>query len=126
MGRPAREVVQIGISGARIVTVSRQRVDYIDMAGQAQFVDLEECARSWGQWHDGHRGEYLPLPGASDQSIAAWNACCVGQRGALDNPPWAEFQNERKTRFEFASREALYRELLNPLREASWQTFDTD
>jgi hypothetical protein len=52
------------------------------------------------------------LPGASEQGIAAWSARCVGLRGALDDPPWAEFLNERNTRFEFGSYEALYAELL--------------
>jgi hypothetical protein len=66
------------------------------------------------------------LPGATEQSAAAWNARCVGQRGASDNPPWVEFMNARMTRFEFATYEALYSELLTPLRREGWQTFDTD
>jgi hypothetical protein len=126
MDHPHREVVQVGVSGARIVAVTHQRIDYIDMAGQARSVDLEACARGWGRWHDEHRGEFLPLPGSSEQGIAAWNARCVGERGALDNPPWAEFRNERATRFVFETRDALYRELLTPLGKAGWHTFDTD
>jgi hypothetical protein len=126
MNHPQREIVRIGASGARIVAVTRQRIDYIDMAGQEQFIDLEECARRWGRWHDERSQEFLPLPGATEQGIAASNARCVGKRGALDNPPWAEFRNERNTRFEFGSYEALYTELLGPLRQAGWHTFDTD
>jgi hypothetical protein len=126
MDHPNREVVQVGASGARIVAVTHQRIDYFDMAGQARSIDLEECARSWGRWHDEHRREFLPLPGSSEQGIAAWNARCVGERGALDNPPWAEFRNERATRFVFETRDALYLELLTPLRKAGWHTFDTD
>jgi hypothetical protein len=123
---PQGEVVRVGVSGARIVTVSRQRIDYIDMAGQDRFVDLEECARAWARWHEERRSEFLPLPGASEQSIVAWNARCVGQRGACDNPPWAAFMNERHTRFEFPSYDALYQELLRPLQKAGWHTFDTN
>jgi hypothetical protein len=126
MNHRQREIVRIGISGARIVAVTRQRIDYIDMAGQKQFIDLEECVRSWGRWHDDRRQEFLPLPGATEQGIASWNARCVGRRGALDNPPWAEFMNERNTRFEFATYEALYTELLGSLMQAGWHTFDTD
>src|SRR5262245_51330890 len=107
MDRPHGEVVRIGVSDARIVAVTRQRIDYIDMAGQYLFVDLEECARTWARWHDEHRSDFLPLAGASEPSIVAWNACCVGKRGACDNPPWAAFMNERNTRFEFKSDEAL-------------------
>jgi hypothetical protein len=126
MDIPQGEVVRIGESGARIVAVTRERIEYIDMAGQERFVDLEECAGAWRQWHDDHRSEFLPLPGASAQDIVAWNARCVGVRGACDNPPWAAFRNQRNTRFEFASYDALYRELLNPLGKAGWHTFDTD
>jgi hypothetical protein len=122
MNRPQREVVRVGASGARIVAVTRQRIDYIDMAGQEQFIDLEECASRWGRWHDDRSQEFLPMPGATEQGIAAWNARCVGQRGFQ----WAEFMNERNTRFEFATYEALYTELLDPLRQAGWHTFDTD
>jgi hypothetical protein len=120
------EVVRIGVSGARIVAVTRQRIDYIDMVGQERFIDLEECAKGWAQLHDDRSQEFLPLPGATEQGIAAWNASCVGQRGALDNPPWAEFMNERNTRFEFGTYEALYEQLLRPLKRAGWHTFDAN
>jgi hypothetical protein len=126
MIQPHGEVVRIASSTARITRVTRQRVDYVDMAGQVQFIDLEECVANWNSWHDSHRGEFLPLPGSSPETTAAWNARCVGLRGALDNPPWAEFMNERKTRFEFVSYAALYAELLTPLKKAGWHTFDTD
>jgi hypothetical protein len=106
--------------------VTRQGIDYIDMAGQERFIDLEECARGWGRWHDDRSQEFLPLPSATEQSIAAWNARCVGQRGALDNPPWAEFMNERNTQFEFGTYEALYDELLRPLKRVGWHTLDTN
>jgi hypothetical protein len=84
------EVIRIGASGARIVSVTQKRIEYIDVAGQEQFVDLEECATNWAGWHDNHSQEFLPLPGATEQGITAWNARCVGQRGATDDPPWAE------------------------------------
>jgi hypothetical protein len=120
------EVIRIGASGARIVKVSQKRIEYVDMAGKQQFIDLEICAKNWVGWHDQHAHEFFPLPGASDEDVTTWNARCVGQRGALDNPPWAEFTNERKTRFEFETGEALYRELLGPLMQAGWHTFDID
>jgi hypothetical protein len=31
-----------------------------------------------------------------------------------------------ETRFEFGSYQALYQELLTPLEQAGWHTFDTD
>lgn len=94
--------------------------------GQERFIDLEECARGWGQLHDDRRQEFLPLPGTTEQGVAAWNANCVGQRGALDNPPWAEFKNERNTRFEFGTYEGLYEQLLRPLKRVGWHTFDAN
>jgi hypothetical protein len=126
MSQTAPEVIRVGTSGARIVRVTRELIEYIDTTGQERFVDLEECARNWGRWHDERRQEFLPLAGASPPSIAPWNARCVGRRGALGNPPWAEFMNERKTRFEFRTYQDLYGELLRPLKQAGWHTFDTD
>lgn len=126
MSHPQRETVRIGASGARIVAVTDQRIDYIDLEGRDLFIELGECASKWERGHEERRGEFLPLGDASDQDVAAWNARCVGLRGALDDPPWAQFMNERNTRFEFESCEDLYAELLVPLMKAGWQTFDTD
>jgi len=106
--------------------VNHERLEYIDGAGQEQVIELKECARNWVRWHDNHRQEFVLLPGASEADALIENARCVGQRGALDDPPWAELMNERKTRFEFESYEALYRELLGPLSRAGWGTFDTN
>jgi hypothetical protein len=124
MGDATSEVVSIGVSNARIVGVSRERIDYIDAAGEERFIDLHVCARNWGRWRERSSG-FRPLPGSTPESIAVWNARCVGERGALDNPPWAQFMNERCTRFEFSSDEALYQEMLDPLKQAGWHTFDT-
>ncbi len=118
-------VVRIGNSTARILSVAPQSVDYIDDAGQKHSVDLKECARNWGRLRGAGMPELRQSAGSSEQ-LAAWNSRCVGQRGALDHPPWAEFMDEQRTRFEFATYEALYQELLTPLRRAGWQTFDTN
>ena len=120
------EVIRVGAFGARIISVASQRLDYIDMAGQEQSIDLEECAKNWAGWSRDHRQEFVLFPGTSEKSSARWNARCVGERGALDDPPWAAFMNERKTCFEFETYEALDEELLGPLMQAGWHTFDTD
>ena len=104
--KPERETIRIGVSGARIVAVTRQRIDYIDMAGKEQFIDLEESAR-----------RLRTVTGSQE---------FVGLRAVLEDPPWAEFMNERTTRFEFATEGALYAELLGPLQQAGWATFDWD
>jgi hypothetical protein len=114
------EVIRVGVLGARIVAVTRERVEYVDMEGQERVIDLEQCARKWVQWRDSLS------PAANEPGVRAWNARCVGQRGALDRPPWAEFTNERKTRFEFPSYEALYGQLLTQLKQVGWHTFDAD
>src|SRR5262249_37354648 len=103
---------------------THQRIDYFDMAGQEQFIDLEECAGSWGRLRDAQSQSFLPLPGATEEGIAEWNARCIGQRDLSDSPPWAEFTNDRNTRFEFATYEAASTELPGPLRQAGWHTFD--
>jgi hypothetical protein len=103
---PERETIRIGVSGARIVAVTRQRIDYIDMAGKERFIDLEESARR--------------------ESVNTGSQEFVGLRAALEDPPWAEFMNERTIRFEFATEGALYAELLGPLQQVGWHTFDWD
>ena len=125
MGDPTCEIVSIGVSGARIVGVTRERIDYIDAAGEERFIDLEECARSWERWR-AQSGGFSSVAGLDRGEPATWQTGCVGQRGAVDNRPSAQLMNERRTRFEFTSYEALYKELLDPLKRAGWHTFDTD
>lgn len=119
------EIVSIGANGVQIVDVTQHRITYVDLKGEEQFVDLEECARNWMQKRDDTEAEFLRLSDDSDRDVASWNSCCVGQRGATDDPPWVEFMNERRTRFEFESYQSIYKELLGPLANAGWHTFDT-
>lgn len=120
------ELVRIGVSDARIVSVSRERIEYVDKAGESRFIDLIACATAWARARSSNSAHFVPLPGATEQSAIAWNSRCVGLRGALDNPCWVSFMNERRTRFEFESYDALYREVLAPLRKVGWRTFDTN
>ena len=122
----ALEVIRVGASHAQILRVARTRIDYIDMRGRRQSIDLEECAMNWIRWHDDHIQEFMLIPGSSTADSDRWNARCVGERGALDHPPWVQFMNERNSRFEFRNYEALYGELLVPLMQNGWHTFDTD
>jgi hypothetical protein len=120
------EVNRVEASGARIIRVSQQRIEYVNMKGQEQFIDLEECAKNWVRWCGDNNEEFVPVPGASQADIDAERARCVGLRGGTDPVWWAKFMNERKTRFEFASWEARWRELQGPLMTAGWCTFDTE
>jgi hypothetical protein len=104
------ELVQIGVAGARIVRVTAERIEYVDSAGRERAVDLRECVRVWCERH-----------GTSE-----WDSRCVGDRGALDEPPWVRFVSDRATVFELASYEALYEELLGPLHAVGWHTFDSN
>src|SRR6266576_3408393 len=92
------ESIRVGASGARIVRISQKRIEYVDMGGQEQFIDLEECARNWKRWCDDHPREFIPVPGGSQAEMDAWNAHCVGQRGGAYPLWWAEFMNERMIR----------------------------
>ena len=126
MDHTTPEVVRVGAPGVRIACITSQRIDYIDMGGHEQSIDLEECAQRWVRWYEEHRQEFLVLPGASQAEVDTENARCVGQRGGGHSTWWAEFMTERKTRFEFAGLEALWRELLGPLMRFGWRTFDTN
>ena len=124
MNQHAPEIVRIGIAGAHVKSVSPEQVDYVDEAGKERFVDLEQCARNWVQHRNEHAQDFCLVSDASAEAVATWNSHCVGQRGALDDTPWVEFMNDRRTRLEFASYEAVYT-LLGPLSQAGWHTFDT-
>jgi hypothetical protein len=97
------EIVRIGVANARIKCVTRQRVEYLDEAGQECFVDLEECNRNY--LHLGGRTRY------------------VGDRALSCDPPWIEFRNNRRTRFEFESSNEAFRFKLQ-LMKVRWLTFD--
>ena len=124
MNQFAREIVRISVAGARVTSVTQQRLEYIDEAGQAWSIDLEQCARNWVQYHDDNKQDFRLTCGASTESAAQWNLRCVGERDASDNPPWVEFMNDRRTRFQFESFEAVYQHLLGRLAEVGWHTFD--
>lgn len=97
----ATEIVRVGVANASIKGVTPQRLDYLDEAGQERFVDLEECIGS----------------------AASGSSRCVGRRGLLDDPPWIEFTNNRRTRFEFgSSNEASGLKL--EIMKARWRTLD--
>ena len=99
----APEIVRIDVDNARIKSVTRQRVEYLDESGQECFVDLEECNRNY--LHLGGRTRY------------------VGDRALLFDPPWIGFRNNRRTRFEFeSSNEALGFKL--QLMRVRWLTLD--
>ena len=120
-----REIIRIGAGGSRSINVTQRTVEYVGLAGELCTLDLQECARNWVRWHRDHSDEFIPVTDASPADIDDGNARCVGTRGACDNPPWVEFMNERRTRFEFDSYEAIYREILGPISRHRWQTFDT-
>ena len=123
------ECVRIGTGPARITRVTDQKVEYIDESSRELFVDLQECERiagrleiaglfppsddlDWASVADG-------ISSSSEQTVPAGG--CVGLRGALDDPPWFQFLNRRRTQFEFKDREALDAELLTPMGR---MTFD--
>jgi len=118
------EVIRIETGSSRIISITQQRIEYLGLAGEPCTIDLEECARNYMRWHSDHSDEFVALSGPAE--VDAWNARCVGTRDLCDSPPWVQFMNERRTRFEFDSYEAIYRELLTPLSRYGWQTFDMD
>jgi len=48
----------------------------------------------------------------------------VGLRGAIDEPPWFQFLNRRRTQFEFKDYEHIQSALLQPLARSDWRTWD--
>jgi hypothetical protein len=71
------EILKIGKGNARIKSVTSKQVEYLNDAGQDCFVDLEECKK------------YFAEPGRTVRYVA--------HRRFLDDPPWIEFKNKRRT-----------------------------
>ena len=120
------EVIRINAGGSRIISVIQRQIEYVGLAGEPCTIDMKGCARNWARWRSDHSDDFITVTDSSQAEIDDWNARCVGTRGALDDPPWVQFTNQRHTRFEFDSYEAIYRELLTPLSRYGWQTFDMD
>ena len=121
MNQMVPEIVRIGVANARIKCVTRQRVEYLDEAGQECFVDLDECARNWDQLHNKNEDDLVLL--TSEDSAGRRKYRHVAGRGMIGDPPWVEFTNKRRTRFEFGSSGEAY-ELKHLLFEARWITED--
>lgn len=126
MNPERKEVVRIGVGPAVITRVTRDQVEYIDDAGKPCSIGLQQCAQNWVMHFIEQRDNIITLPGATEESIDRWNAGCVGRRSAVSDPPWVEFMDERRARFEFKNYEAIYALLLTPLMKAGWHTFDAD
>jgi hypothetical protein len=117
------EIVRIGVGNARITCVTRQRVEYFDETGQECFVDLEECARNWAQSLTEEDEDDFVLLTSEDSDAARRKRRYVGGRGLLEDPPWIEFANKRRTRFEFESLNEGYG-LIIPLKKVRLLTLD--
>src|SRR5580658_6855956 len=90
------EVIPVGASEDRIVRVTPDRIEYIDLAGQDQVIDLDECATNWVQYWKDQSTDFIFMPRATQESVDAWNARCVGRRGREGTLYWVELMNERK------------------------------
>ncbi len=113
------EIVRIGVGNARIKCVTRQRVEYFDEAEQECFVDLDECARTWVE----ECGDDFVEWRSEDNDAARGMPRYVGRRGLLYDPPWIEFANKSRTRFEFESLNEGYG-LIIPLKKVRCLTLD--
>jgi hypothetical protein len=125
------ELVRIGAGPAKIVQITRQDVRYVDSNGAELLIDLEECARTCMVLR--RLGSFPPQDDTDWAAIVDANAqlatedpayFCVGLRGAVDEPPWFQFLNRRRTQFEFEDYDAISDQLLTPLAKVGWQTWD--
>jgi hypothetical protein len=136
-GGLAPEVKRMSASGAHIVCITHELIEYVNTAGKRQFIDLEECARNWMRYRHDHSHEFISLPPVPEIKFEDYGAAallfnfkdsrCVALRDTYAG--WVEFMNDRKTRFEFPAGQGfggdIWRELLMPLLQVGWCTFDT-
>ena len=87
------------------MSVTAQRVAFVDDRGEEGSVDLDECAQACAT-EEGMAGAGGERPR------------CVGWRGSLfSNPSWAQFIDRHDTRFEFQTGAKMVQSLLAPLHE---------
>jgi hypothetical protein len=125
------ELVRIGTGAARIVDIIRRQLRYTDDAGADVIIDLEDCARIGRALHNAdlfppaEDTDWAKLAtGKADFSSLDLSHGCVGLRGAIDDPPWFQFLDRRRTQFEFKDEDDIRNDLLRPLAAAGWQTWD--
>ncbi len=124
-------LAHVGTGPARIVRISHQQLQYLNDDGAALVIDLEMCARTYrtlqnaGLFPPGDDTDWAKLA-AADPSFSTREVRfgCVGLRGAIDEPPWFQFLDQRRTQFEFPDYDAIQSDLLRPLGAAGWQTWD--
>ena len=116
------ELVHVGRGQARIVNVNGRAISYVNETGDDQLINLDECRCMFSALVEA--GGYPPTD-TSDWA-AAWDALpddkrshtpksLIGMRARLDDPPWFQFTNRRRTQFEFMDLEAMDALLLGPL-----------
>ena len=125
MTESSLEVVRIDGSVAPNLTVTPSQIQYTSVTGDPNTIELEECARNWMRLKREQADEFILVPGASRSDADKWDARCVGTRNGC-GPYWVQFMNDRNTRFEFATWEALMEHLVGPLARHGWHTFDTE
>ena len=125
------ERVRIGQGSARIVDVTPAELRYLGEDGVAAAVDLTDCARI--QRSLDHAGLFRPRDDTDWTSIATADPefarrdvsnGCVGLRAAVDDPPWFQFLDRRRTQFEFKDYDAIKNDLQRRLAAAGWYTWD--
>jgi hypothetical protein len=127
------ELVHIGRGPADIVAIAGGGVEYIDDNGRGLVVDLTECARIYRCLRDAYvfpPAEDLDWPALIDEvpgfaTLELPLQAVVGLRGAVDQPPWFQFLNRRRTQFEFKDYDHIQSALLKPLAIAGrWYSWD--
>ena len=127
------ELVHIGSGPADIVAIAGSGVAYTDDRGNRLVVDLAECARVYRCLREA--GAFPPAAdldwGALIDTVPDFAGlelppeAIVGLRGAVDDPPWFQFLNRRRTQFEFKDTDHIEGALLQPLAAAgAWHSWD--
>lgn len=125
------ERVRIGEGMAKIDRITPTAVTYLDERGRAASIDLPECGRTYicltlgGAFPPRDDDDWSTFADEHSHLITVEaRASVVGLRGVIDDPPWFQFLDRRRTQFEFQSRDAIEHELLLPLARCGFQTWD--
>jgi hypothetical protein len=126
-------LVRIDVGPAAIHGIADSTVSFTDDHGDRSAISLVECARIYRLLREAHA---FPPGDDDDWGILAKLASdfaslelplqpVVGLRAVIDNPPWFQFLDQRRTQFEFRNYDHIHDALLKPLSAAgNWYSWD--
>jgi hypothetical protein len=104
-----------------ILSITVSELLYRDNEGNQKVIDFQECYQRWLKRelsYQKNNSESSSFPNATSE----WKE--IGERDALDTPPYIQFYSKQRIQFDFASYEELTAFRMKLWELGKWTTFD--